>query len=403
MPKDSAIRQIVLPLAAAEIIIWASIFYSFPALLLQWETDLGWSKIELSGAFSLALVISALLAPIVGRLIDNGYAQKVFTGCSIFAALMLAAMSLVEALWQFYLVWAGIGIAMSGSLYEPCFAVLTRAMGTNAKRAITTVTLIAGFAGTLSFPIINTLADWLGWRSAVLIVAVLALLIPPVLFWRATGRAERLWQKNRSLQRVSANTSHDATGQLLKSASFWLLGISFAMIALNHGVLITHILPLLNERGVHRDTAVFAAAMIGPMQVVGRLAMMSVENYVSTFVIACMSFLLMGLAGIILLGAAVAPFLLVGFVLFHGAGYGVTSITRPVVIAEFMGQNNYGAIAGMLATPFLLMTAASPTVASIVWEYSGYNGVICLAIGATVVGLLCLLAASKSKTKAVEN
>ncbi len=391
MLDRTSFRQIILPLAIAETLIWAGIFYSFPALLLQWETDPGWSKIELSGAFSLALITSALLAPVVGRMIDRGFGQRVFTTSAVLGAVLLATLSRIDSLWQFYVVWAGIGAAMSGALYEPCFAVLTRAMGANAKRAITTVTLIAGFAGTLSFPLFNVLSDSLGWRNSVMIVSLILLLIPPWLVWRATGAAERMSPGLRPSRRLSNGVSL----RHLRSLPFWLLGISFAMIALDHGVLITHILPLLSERGVQRETAIFAAAMIGPMQVAGRLAVMAAEAHVSTLVIAQLSFVVMGLAALALLGVATVPLLLVGFVLLHGSGYGVTSITRPVVIAEFLGHQNFGVIAGMLATIYLLMAAAAPTSASIAWGLGGYDGVIVLMLAATCLGLVCLWAAAK--------
>ncbi|TDJ63697.1 MAG: MFS transporter, partial [Proteobacteria bacterium] len=87
-------------MAIAETIVWAAMFYSFPALLLQWERDLGWSKIELSGALTLALVVSALLAPVVGRLIDHGLGRYVFTGSAVLGALLLVLLSRVTALWQ---------------------------------------------------------------------------------------------------------------------------------------------------------------------------------------------------------------------------------------------------------------------------------------------------------------
>ena len=57
-------------------------------------------------------------------------------------------LSLVDQLWQFYLLWAVLGMCMAGSMYEPCFALITRARGADAKRGIVLVTLIAGFAGT---------------------------------------------------------------------------------------------------------------------------------------------------------------------------------------------------------------------------------------------------------------
>ena len=95
------------------------------------------------------------------------------------------------------------------------------------------------------------------------------------------------------------------------------------------------------------------------------------------------------------------PVLLVAFVLFQGSGYGVTSIVRPVVTAEFLGRTNFGVISGLLALPFIFATAASPTIAAFVWETGGYDRVITLAIAAAVVGLASLLiAASLTARKA---
>ena len=141
-------RQIIWPLAVAQVIVWAAMFYSFPALILEWERDTGWSKTALSGALTLSLVLSAVLAPVVGRLIDHGHARYVFTGCALLGAACLLLLSGVTLLWQFYVVWVGMGVAMAGALYEACFAVLTRTMGSSAMRAITLITLVGGFAGT---------------------------------------------------------------------------------------------------------------------------------------------------------------------------------------------------------------------------------------------------------------
>ncbi len=133
-PGVDPFRQIVWPLAIAETIVWAAMFYSFPALILVWERDLGWSKTELSGALTLSLVAAAVLAPVVGRLIDHGLGRFVFTGCALLGAVLLALLSRVTELWQFYLIWFGLGVAMSGALYEACFAVLTtRAVVSSVK------------------------------------------------------------------------------------------------------------------------------------------------------------------------------------------------------------------------------------------------------------------------------
>ena len=128
-PTIGPFRRIVWPLAIAQIFMWAAMYYLFPALLLEWERELGWSKTELSGAFTMALVVSAALAPVVGRIIDRGFGSRIFIGSAVLGSLLLVLLSMVTKLWQFYTVWILIGMAMSGGLYEACFAILTRVMG----------------------------------------------------------------------------------------------------------------------------------------------------------------------------------------------------------------------------------------------------------------------------------
>jgi MFS family permease len=377
-------------LAIAETIVWAAMFYSFPALLLQWERDLGWSKIELSGALTLALIVSALLAPVVGRLVDHGLGRYVFTGSAVLGALLLVLLSRVTTLWQFYAIWLALGVAMSGSLYEACFAVLTRAMGADAKKAITLVALVAGFAGTVSFPSAHALAAIVGWRGAVLTFAIAVAFVAVPLIWFACRTAE----DNGKTRAPSTSAKAGDVLRIFRRATFWLLAVSFAMIAFDHSILLTHLLPILDERDIHSEAAILAASMIGPMQVAGRLAMMAAERHVSTLFIFAACFVAMSISALSLLGAGTTPVLLVTFVLFQGAGYGVTSIMRPVVIAEFLGREDFGVIAGMLAIPFLTATAAAPTIAALVWEKGGYDWVIWLAFAAAVVGLLSILTAA---------
>ena len=157
-------RRIVWPLAIAETLVWAALYYSFPALLLEWERDLGWSKTELSGALTLAMVTSSLLGPMIGRLIDRGFGRVIFSGSAAVGAILLACLSQVEYLWQFYCVWFGIGVAMAGTLYDACFSVLTHTLGDQARRAITIVTLVAGFCRYARFSKYAP-AGWLGWLA----------------------------------------------------------------------------------------------------------------------------------------------------------------------------------------------------------------------------------------------
>ncbi|MGI9507451.1 MAG: MFS transporter [Geminicoccaceae bacterium] len=378
--------RITLPLAIAETIVWAAYYYSFPALLLIWEQDLGWSKTELSGAFTLALAAFALLAPVVGRLIDRGYAAWTFAGSALLAACLLVALSLMTARWQFFLIWIGLGAAMAGSLYEACFAVVTRTLGPAARRGITVIALIAGFAGTVSFPSAHVLSAWLGWRGAVLVfaAAVAFLAVPLILFACSTGERHLAGDAPKPCLKV-----REALG-VIGAPNFWRFALLFAAVAINHGVLLTHLLPILAERGVAADMAVLAAALIGPMQVAGRVVMMTLGRNASSraIFITCLASTM--LAAVMLLGAGVSTVFLLGFVALQGAGYGVTSIVRPVFTAEQFGRENFGTVAGLLAIAFIGGTAASPTIAALIWTMGGYDPVIGLAFLASLLGLLTL-------------
>lgn len=389
-------RRIVWPLAAAETIVWAAYYYAFPALILIWERDLGWSKAELSGAFTLALLVSAVLAPFVGRLIDRGFAERVFAGGAALGALFLAALSAATALWQFYLVWFGLGIAMAASLYEACFAVLTCALGRQAKRGITTVALIAGFAGTVSFPSAHVLSSWLGWRMAVLVfAAAVAFVATPLII--VACRAASIPP---DINAAPVSPKLGGAMHVVKRPAFWWLAVLFAAVALNHGVLLTHLLAILDTRGIEPGLAVLAASMIGPMQVFGRLVMITLGRHASTLSVFIVCMAATAIAALSLLNAGVSMTLLFCFVALQGAGYGVTSIIRPVFVAERLGLRNFGTMAGLLAIAFVGGSAIAPTVAAIIWNAGGYDPVIWFAFAMSALGLLALAAAATSRVVA---
>lgn len=158
----------IAPLTLGQTLAWAAIYYLFPALLLHWEETLGWSKADLTGAITLGVPMSALASPAAGRIIDLGKAPVLLPASACLSGLGLLALSMVTQLWHFYLVWGVIGIAMAGCLYEPCFALITRTCGQNARAGIIFVTLMAGFASTLSFPTMHVLTQihGLAWQRS---------------------------------------------------------------------------------------------------------------------------------------------------------------------------------------------------------------------------------------------
>ena len=384
-------HSIVWPLAIAETIVWAAMYYGFPALLPTWERELGWSKTELSFAFTLSLLVSASLAPVAGRLIDRGLARAIFTGGAVLGAVLLAMLSMVTELWQFFCIWIGLGVAMSSTLYEACFAVLVRSTGHRARRAITIVTVVAGLAGTVAFPSAHLLAGAFGWRGAVLVFAAVVAMVAVPLVWSACRRAE-------AQAAAHAPEPSASAGQALavaRSPVFWLLAIAIFLAALDHGMLISHVLPILDDRGIDAGLAVLAASFVGPMQVAGRLALMASDRFASTVVASTGCFTMMAIAGICLLNADAAPALLVGFVVLQGAGIGIAGVMRPMVTAELLGRRNFGVVSGLVGLMHMSGYALGPSVSAMVWAWGGYDRVIVLAIAAACTAVALLLAAWK--------
>lgn len=379
------ISRPILTLALAETLIWATTFYMFPALLPTWESELGWDKRLLSGAFTVALLVSAVLSPLAGRLIDKGHGRVVLAGSTLIACLGLAGLASVTQPWQFYLAWAMLGVAMSGALYEACFAFVVWLVGIRSRQAITTITLVAGLAGTASFPSVHWLVGLVGWRNCLWLFALVALVVILPLFVSVPTR-----RVASSEEHHQDSTSSYSIADALRSPLFWLLALAFAGIALEHGILISHLLPILHDRGISPDQAVFYAACIGPMQVFGRLLMIAVQVRVSMMAIAMLSSFL-AMIGVVSLKLAITMGVLaMAFVLIHGASYGVSSITRPVITMEMMGRQNFGAISGMIGSMFMAMTALAPILAALLWGVGGYDLVLWFAILICMFSFVCL-------------
>ena len=171
-------------LAAAQLVSWGSIYYAFSLFVVPMESALGWSRTATNAALSIGLLISGLAAYPIGTWIDQGHGRRVMVCGSILAAAMLALWSQAHNLAILFVVWAGLGVAMAATLYDPVFAVVTRDFPESFRTKITLITLVAGFASTVFIPLTQGLIEWCGWRGALLVLAAfnLAICLPLHIF-----------------------------------------------------------------------------------------------------------------------------------------------------------------------------------------------------------------------------
>jgi MFS family permease len=386
--------SVVWTLSVTQVISWGSMFYALSVLLVPIEQDLGWSRDAIIGAFSLSLLCAGLTALPVGIMIDR-YGGRAVMGCgSLAAALLFALLSQVHTLTAFYAIWIGLGFAMSMTLYEPAFAVVTASFGASARRGITALTLTGGLASTVFWPLTQFMIAALGWRNALLMLALFnfliclplhALLLPP-----SPRRRSPAAQGDDT---AAAPATGPALLDIVRTRAFLMLAVTFTANMLAFSALSVHLIPLLRERGFSSADAVLLAAVVGPMQVAGRIWEYTLGAGLRATQVALVALILFPLAIGILYVSGATWILVIAFIACYGVSNGVMTIVRGTITSEIFGRERYGAVNGALSAPVLASRAVGPLVASLIWTATGnYDAVIwtLAAIGLAAIGTYVL-------------
>src|SRR5215471_1144453 len=355
-------------MAIAQVISWGTLFYGFSLFVIPMHESLGWSRPLLHGALSLGLLSTGIVALPVGVWIDRHGGRSIMTLCSLAGGLLLLGWAYVETPWVFYLLWVLIGVSMAGVLYEPAFAVITAVFGPDARRGITALTLVAGFASTVFMPLTQLLIGAVGWRSALLVLGGLNLAVClPLHALFVPGPPA---SPPPEAPQADAPTA-PAMRVMLRGRVFVGLAIWFAAYNAAQSALIFQFVPLLTTWGVETAAILTSVAIIGPMQVVGRVVLMLLSTRLETREI--------GIAAAVLLPAALLTLLFLPHTFFwlglvaalYGAGNGIMTIVRGIAVSDLLGRTHYGAINGALTVPTTVAKALAPAVAAALWSAAG--------------------------------
>ena len=374
-------------LSVAQLVSWGSTFYLFALLMTPVEQALGLSRAESSLAFSLALLVEGLLAYSVGRWIDQGHERAVMSGGSLLAALSLAALSLVSGRVGFYLAWAGLGAAMAAMLYQPVFAVVTRRYPNDFRRAIITMTFLGGLASTVFIPLIAWLMASFGWRTAVLVLAALHLLVCLPVHWQALRHAPQARRSPAAGQPAATSLTRH-----LRSPTFALVGLFLVLMMAVTVALPAHMVNLLREHGMSEAWAIAVPASIGVIQVAGRLLMYFFEHHLDVHRANRLILTLLPLALLALLAAPLVDVwqrgLMLLFVLLWGMGNGMLTIVKGTAMALYVSREHVASLNGALGVPQALARAAAPLLLGLLWTpVAGYTSGIWLLLAISLLAL----------------
>lgn len=383
-------RALVVSLGVAQTIAWGSSFYLPAVLAAPMAASLGVSSSQIYLLLSLALLLSALLAPWAGRYIDrHGGGRVLALSTGLFAAGLLL-LALAQQPWMLVLAWLVLGLAMGCGLYDAAFATLVQQLGSNARKAISGVTLIAGFASTVGWPLSALMASAWGWRGACLgWVALHVLVALPLYLWMPRGQAPTPNVAAGAKAASSPAPAEPGTTRLL------LVALLFVLWSFISTSVATHLPALLQAGGVPLAGAVALAALAGPAQVAARLFELGVLSRGSPLLTARLSTLGHPAGALCLL--VLGPFAALPFVLLHGLGNGLLTIVRGALPLALFGPQGYGARQGLLALPGRLLGAASPWLMGLLIERFGAGALwLTTAMGLLALWLLMLLKLPRS-------
>jgi len=371
---------VILLLGATQTLAWASSYY-LPAILADpIAEELGMTSTWFFAAFSAALVISALVGPRAGRTVDAIGGREVLALSNLVIAAGLTMLSFAHSHTMLWAAWLILGVGMGIGLYDTAFAALGRIYGLEARSAITGITLIAGFASTVGWPLTAWGASALGWRETCLAWAAAHILLGLPLNLLLPKPAD-------------VATSADADGKVYVPLDrpTVILGFAFAASWIIVAAMAVHLPRMLEAAGATTVQAIAAGALIGPSQVGARIMEASLLKRYHPMISARLSVALhpIGAAVLAMFGAgpASAP-----FTVLHGAGSGILTIARGTVPLAMFGPENYGYRLGLLGAPSRVAMAAAPLLFGILIDWYGAGVLIfssALSVGAFVA--LCTL------------
>jgi hypothetical protein len=276
--------------------------------------------------------------------------------------------------------WLLLGVGMGLGLYDAAFAALGRIYGDAARGAITGITLIAGFASTVGWPLTAWGLDSIGWRDTCLAWAAAHILIGlPInlLMLPAVKGAKAIAKKT-----VKPHIPIDRT--------MILLAFAFAAAWSVTGAMAAHLPRILEAAGATSRQAVTAGALIGPAQVIARIveaSFLSRYHPVVSTRLACLTHPI-GAAILALAGGGAASI----FAIFHGAGNGILTIARGTLPLAIFGPENYGYRLGIIGAPARMAQAAAPLAFGLLIDTMGARIlIVSSALSLAALLALCLL------------
>lgn len=361
----------VCALGISQITAWGTSYYILGVLAKPIASDTGWPLSLVFFGFTLALLVMGAVSTSVGRAIDRHGARAVMSIGTGLVSLGLVALSRVTTEGAYLAAWVFLGVGMRLVLYDAAFAALVQIVPSRGRRAISYLTLFGAFASTIFWVVGYFLNEALGWRQTVVLFAAINLAVCLPLNWYGLARRESPRAAADAPEPVASTEAPPLAGRA-RTVAMALFALVMSLNSFVFGVITVQLVPLLEAAGLATAAAVWVASMKGFAQFGGRVVEIVFARNLRAISVARIAVGVLVVAFAILLAAKGNLYAILGFTLLMGASQGVITIVRGALPLALFGPNRYATVLGMLATPILIVNAASPTLFALIVDQFGW-------------------------------
>jgi len=244
--------------------------------------------------------------------------------------------------------------------------------GPRYKQAILIMTFLGGLASTFGIPFAQLLIERIEWRATLLVMAAVILAVGILIHWLfVPGPRESAVPIGEAVRPSADKPKKSPLAAAVRVPAFWGLVVAFAGYGLAFSAMSFHLIPLLAERKVPIGVVMAIIALIGPMQVVGRVLLMAGQRLITTIQLGALIYFAFPISmGMLALGIS-DVYGLILFAIIYGVANGLVTILRGMAVPEFIGPEGYGVVSGALTMPTNVMRAAGPLMAAFAWSLTG--------------------------------
>ena len=388
-PQRDPFLLAICALGISQITVWGTSYYCLGVLANPIVADTGWSRGFVYSGFTVAVLAMGAISAWAGRAIDRLGGRAVMIAGTVMVSAGLYALSLVRSEAAWLAAWVFLGLGMRLSLYDAAFAALVQVVPSRGRLAISYLTLWGAFASTVFWVVGHYFNEAVGWRQTLVLFAAINLAVCLPLNWIALGRREAEGKAAGTEDGTSAPGRAPLEGGK-RVVAMALFALVMSLNAFVFGVVSVQLVPLLEAAGLAAAAAVWVAALKGFAQFGGRVVEIVLGRNLHPMTVARIAIGILPGAFVLLLVSGGNLGVIVTFTLLMGASQGVVTIVRGAVPLALFGPKGYGAVLGLLATPTLIVSAASPTLFALIvdrWGWPAGQAVLAVAAAASWIAI----------------